>query len=122
MAGCSAPSKKTSSLALFSEAESNLKSEDIKNELTRSDSLYGFWQVEAYPFTKALIEKEEKELGAKNMDSSEKISEKIKNQNKALVDSGTCFMVTVYSSQSIDTAKFSSWKVRLEDSQSLTFV
>lgn len=115
LTSCAAPAKKASDAALFSGTTSNLSAEKIEKELTRSDSLYGFWQVEAYPFTRILIEKTERELGEKNLDTNEKTEAEIRSSSSALVDNASCFLITVQTSQTIETAQFKNWRAKFED-------
>lgn len=122
ISGCSAPAKKDLNPAHFTgENVVNQKYDEIKKQLTRSDSQYGFWIVEAYPYTKPLIMAQNRETGAKNMDSENTINTEIKKSLSLLVEKDTCFMIVIHSSSSIETAQFKHWRAKIVDGQSKSY-
>lgn len=101
MAGCAAPSSKKSNSANLG-ATGNGSYDSIKSDLTRSAIAYGYFYVEAFLYTEALITAQGQSAASKLDKNADK---QLKNDIKALTQDATCLMFGV-GTLSIEGAKF----------------
>jgi hypothetical protein len=114
--GCTAPSIKVSRADyLTGPAPANAKAETIRKDLTRGENNPGHFMIEAYLYTRPLIESEDTENGKHEMKTDDEISKTIAKHISTLTKNQTCFMFEV-STLIIEAGHFSTYTSKLEDS------
>lgn len=111
MVGCAAPSSKKSNSANMG-AFGNGSYDSIKSDLTRSAMAYGYFYVEVFPYTEALLTAQGQSAASK-LDAN--VDQQLKNDIKTLTKDATCLMFGV-GALSIEGAKFKNLIAVLETS------